>query len=448
MSKNLVQSGRPGSIDQTVVDNSQIPIDLFVLNGADTKNPTISLKAPWKWTGTIPESYYYETRYKRSASQPTVPSVLDPLDWTVVMPTGAELLWMTRALRTATGALAMNFLNTTVPFYVGPRWTTPVRLNGPVMAVDAKSSPRYLGAFVSTPSGANSGDWFFYTGTTVLPYTNNNFYSFDGVIWTIDTDPMHISSALSDLVNIAANANATVQFINNLVVNNAFISSLSTKKIISDNKTGIATFIPIVDRDLPRVEFDLHNSTLTMRDDAPGPANEFRKTVLGPANGILVTDKNGATIHDIPQKANGTDYFNAGHLVLFSLDQVRIYFLDSQAGTGTVTYSGNLDVTNYINNPNVKALHLHAYCIAQGVSNLYHGVIVNTSFLYNNFSVPYIKQISRFGNSSTDDDIILPMIMPIHKVGSNYYISFTVWLGKAGTSGRRTFELYIVGEYV
>jgi hypothetical protein len=229
--------------------------------------------------------------------------------------------------------------------------------------VVATTAPRYLGSLTADPSsGMNTGDYYF--RNNVAP---KKIRRWSGTAWAdVDSSDaqygMYIGAAINDMAAAAvASGDDGFTFFSNLVT-----LMLCTMKIISDNKTGTGAHIPVADRDKERVEFDLHNSLLTLRDDTT-VAGVFRKILLGAAQGMKAYcyDSSGGSaslVHDIPNANVITGFRDSGHLYHLnksaSLVTLDITGTTASASVSTTLTKANVDISSILPSgiTNAKAL--------------------------------------------------------------------------------------------
>lgn len=156
---------------------------------------------------------YYETRYKRSNTQPAAPTLPSPTDWKIdigLLP-GGEDLWQTIAQKDYLGQLQ------------GTGWSAPTRV--PSVA----HVPYYMGMFATPPTSPtpNVGDWYLSSAVATL----GKIYKCTSTgpdTWAETTETDKLMAALKDVLGLASNSNATA-FVQTLIANAIFANTVAVK---------------------------------------------------------------------------------------------------------------------------------------------------------------------------------------------------------------------------
>lgn len=235
---------------RTLILEAMSPLVMTSINLVNTTSSSLSVPVVSKaFTGN-------EYWYLASASQPSIPVDDPPSGWSKAIPTSPLSIWMISGYRD-NGLICGRYPSLIVypPFNPGSYWSKPVVIASAPTGIDtsnitqivkpiiATSGPKYLGASSAIPSSYGTGDWWFYTGTTLSGLTQYTMYKWNGASWIADSDSGHLSTAFVDLIAVAGQASQTLSIINNLVANTALVNNLTASNAFISNMLANSAFI-------------------------------------------------------------------------------------------------------------------------------------------------------------------------------------------------------------
>jgi len=198
--------------------NSSYSRTVTRLSGAEENITTVTGEILDRPTYIEVTRYRFETRYKRSGTRPTAPTLADPPDWFVVAEEGEDALWMTGA--------NINFDGTLIG-----TWYAPVRFSGASTIVGVLTNEQHA---VPTDEQGESGNYVGAVSSLLIYEGSVDTTS----LWTFGADPSgSVTGTRSGNTFTVTDLSSDVGFVD-IIADRSGMSSITKRFSLTRSRLG------------------------------------------------------------------------------------------------------------------------------------------------------------------------------------------------------------------